>query len=58
MKTNFSTYTDANGITVKVYKPRKIGKNQRTFKPAGKVSSSVFNLIVTLPTLNISKGLK
>jgi hypothetical protein len=58
LKTNFTTYTDTNGITIKVYKPRKIGKNQKTFQPAGKVSSSVYNRIVSLPTLNIQKGLK
>ena len=58
MKTNFTTYTHENGILVKVYKPRKVGKNQKTFQPAGKVSSSVYNRIVSLPTLNILKGLK
>jgi hypothetical protein len=58
MKTNFTTYTHEKGILVKVYKPRKIGKNQKTFQPSGKVSSSVYNRIVSLPTLNIPKGLK
>jgi len=58
LKNKFTTYTDANGITIQVYKPRKIGKNQKTFKPSKGSSTSVFNRIASLPVLNIIKGIK